>query len=80
MSEPSRVDIFDKPRRWWKPSDQVRWMVRGALYAVGVVLLLAACFFARIVWVRSFNGELAYEYIQQVIAQQQKASQPPAKP
>lgn len=64
-------------------TDPVRYMLKGAgvMLALGVVVALALG--GWIVYVRSLHGQMAYEYIQQVIAQQQaqspKASSPPVK-
>lgn len=78
MSDLASVEIFDKPgdrRRWWKPSEKVRWMLRGALYMLALVFVLVVLAGGWIVWIRSVHGQIAYEYIQQVIAQQQQLQQ-----
>jgi hypothetical protein len=52
----------------------------GALGALVVLALIALGFGMRIVWVRSYNGQAAYEYLQKVIEQQQAAQKLPQSP
>jgi hypothetical protein len=69
--------IFDdKSTRRWRLSDPMKWMLKGAGIAIGAVLLLALCLGGWIVYIRAMHGQIAYEYIQQVIAQQQQAPSP----
>lgn len=73
------VSVFDdKPRRRWLLSDQSKWMLKGAGYAVAGIAVVALMLFGWIVYVRSLHGQMAYEYIQNAIAQQQQAQQPKA--
>ncbi len=66
----------------WRLSDPVRWMLKGAGVMLAVGLFVALCAGGWIVYVRSLHGQMAYEYIQQIVAQQQaqqKAAPPPVK-
>jgi hypothetical protein len=64
-------------------SDQAKWMLKGAGYALAGVLVVALVIGGWIVYIRSLHGQMAYEYIlqvQQAQQQQQKVITPPAKP
>lgn len=61
----------------WRLSDPVRWMLKGAGVMLAVVLFATLCVGGWILYVRSLHGQMAYEYIQQVIAQQQAQQKPP---
>jgi hypothetical protein len=76
------AEVTDRAgRSRWKLSDPVRWMLKGAGVMLAVGLVVALCLGAWILYVRSLHGQMAYEYIQQVIAQQQaqQKSVPPTK-
>lgn len=72
--------IFDKetPRRRWQLSEKARWMLKGAGVALVAMLVVAVLLGGWVVYLRSLHGQMAYEYIQQVIAAQQQQQQ--AKP
>lgn len=75
------TEVTDRAgRSRWKLSDPMRYMLKGAGVMLAVVLVAALCAGGWIVYVRSLHGQMAYEYIQQVIAQQQAQKSPvPAK-
>lgn len=62
----------------WRFSDPMRYMLKGAGIMLAVGLVVALCVGGWIVYLRSLHGQMAYEYLQQVIAAQQ-AQKPPAK-
>ena len=71
------------PHRRWTLSDPMRWMLKGAGVMLAVVLFAGLCAGGWVVYIRSLHGQMAYEYIQQVVAQQQAQQQksaPPQKP
>ena len=75
------TDRAGKPR--WRLSDPVRWGLKGAGIMLAVGLVVALCVGGWIVYIRSLHGQMAYEYISQVVAQQQAQQQksaPPQKP
>lgn len=70
-------------RRRLVPVTHWRGFVADAACVLALALLIGTGLFVRILWVRSFNGQVAFEYIQQVVAQQQAQVQkivPPPKP
>ena len=68
------TDRAGKPR--WRLSDPVRWGLKGAGIMLAVGLVVALCAGGWIVYIRSLHGQMAYEYIQQVIAAQQAQAKP----
>ena len=62
----------------WRLSDPMRYMLKGAGVMLAIGLVVALCVGGWIVYLRSLHGQMAYEYLQQVIAAQQ-AQKPPAK-
>ena len=69
---PVLQEVTDRAgRSRWRLSDPMRWALKGAGVMLGILLVAALCAGAWIVYVRSLHGQMAYEYIQQVIAQQQ---------
>ena len=64
----------------WRLSDPMRYMLKGAGVTLAVVLFAALVAGGWIVYIRSLHGQMAYEYIQQVVAQQQaQQPKPPTK-
>ncbi len=68
-------------RSRWRLTEPVRYMLKGAGVTLAVVLFAALVAGGWIVYIRSLHGQMAYEYIQQVVAQQQAQQKavPPAK-
>ena len=62
-------DRSGRPR--WRLADPVRWMLKGMGLMLAIGLFIFLCIGGWIVYLRSLHGQQAYEYIQQVIAQQQ---------
>lgn len=65
-------------------SEQGRWMLKGAGYALAAMVIVVLGLGGWVVYVRSLHGQMAYEYIQAAIAQQAESqkghpSPPPAK-
>ncbi len=74
------AEVTDRSgRSRWRLSDPVRWMLKGAAVMLAVGLVVALCVGGWVVYIRSLHGQMAYEYIQQVIAQQQAQQKPPVK-
>ena len=79
---PVFAEVTDRAgRSRWKLSDPIRYMLKGAAIMLVAVAFVALCAGGWIVYVRSLHGQMAYEYLQQVVAQQQaqQAKTPPAK-
>lgn len=68
------------PKRRWRLSDPMRYMLKGAGVMLALVLIVGLCLGGWIVYIRSLHGQMAYEYLQQVIAQQQAQQKPVSPP
>ncbi len=53
-------------------------MLKGAGIMLALGLVAALCAGGWIVYIRSLHGQMAYEYIQQVVAQQQAQQKTPS--
>ena len=57
----------------WPTKDERGWMLKGGAVVAGLGLVVALCLGGWVIYIRSLHGQMAYEYLSNLQAQQQAA-------